>query len=187
MSARENSAKANQRRLQGFLITQRAWEQSLKDHQQRLKHAKPAVNVDPPWGADRGPGSLCRGPAPPAARAGPSRPSSSRPSTARSSRPGTATSKAGLQSPCASPRPSAAVAPVLEDIAALEGLTPEQKEVCENMIRLLMSVDTKQSKRVVEQVFMAAEERRLLEGYDGPFPTMLEEGGACRDNDNRGF
>jgi hypothetical protein len=40
------------------------------------------------------------------------------------------------------------------------------------MLDVLTALDTAECKRVVVELFVAAEERRLLQGYTGVFPTL---------------
>ena len=179
----------SQQRKRGFMLNQRAWEQLLKDHKNRLHKAKPAVVIEPPWG--------CQGGAAPSTEDGessrrrqrsPRRTAADQPKTPRPPSAGTQgrpPPKSGRPSSAKQCLPNGALtaAPSVRLPAAnpLHGLSREQRRVCADIIDLLTTVDTKQCKLIVEHLFLAAEERKLLDGYNGAFPSMTYEGDRFND------
>lgn len=168
---RPSSAK----KLGGFMLSEENWSTALRDHQHRVKVMKPAIQIDEPWGM----GGRPRRPIKPATARGDAR----RPekscggSTPRSARGQSAQRSAPRQKQAAPP-------PVPRAPTGIDDLSPEKQAICEDMIAVLMSLDEEGSYSVAQELFVLAEERRLLNRYTGVFPAMAEElpeDGTSRD------
>ena len=170
MSWTPRATERKKGRLRGFMLTEETWGQSLKDHQKRMGAIRPTINFSKmPWGFDKD--GTCahklskKAPKPPSRPATAGRPQSGdaqQHSSARSQRGGAA------QQSVATGR-----AALGREDFGIHSLTREQQDVCRAMQQLLVSLESSaQSKRIVEEVFVTAEESRLLRGYSGVFPEM---------------
>jgi hypothetical protein len=175
---------AKKKQINGFMLPDQAWHQALVDHQDRVTRMKPAIVIDEPWRALPKP----RKPSRPSSARTPAR---SRPLSAKADAGGRAAGIASVPAalapaaggkPKTSPRPltarlrgavARAAGPTLTK--PLESLTPDQQFLCEDFVDLLLTMSTPECQSIIEQVFVLAEERRLLRGYNGVFPGLAIE------------
>jgi hypothetical protein len=183
------------RKINTFLMSEDRWQRALKEHNHRINHVKPAVDLKSPWGCSRP-----YVPLPPhggdqvdSARSASGSRAQNRPTSASSSarRPGSATSARGGGGGGGS-RPTSAVSRNGRPTSAMSRasttttnanhasgaqiishLPLQQQRLCEEMIKLLTGLDKEQSKTVLEHLYSSAEESRLLQSYSGVYPGLL--------------
>jgi hypothetical protein len=175
MSFTPRAPERKQGRLRGFMLTEESWQQSLKDHQKRMGGVRPTINFKAmPWGFDADgtfSHKLTKRPASSKGQA------PSRPGTARSNqgRPQPPESDSPARSARGAPGRSSAGTPGRSEREefGIAYLPEEQQRLCREMIRMLTNLkNSEESRRVVEEIFVNAEESRLLRGYTGVFPSL---------------
>ena len=57
----------------------------------------------------------------------------------------------------------------------IDQLSTADQDTCEAMVRLLMKLPSQEKKAIVEELFVAAEMRQLLENYTGVYPDVPEQ------------
>lgn len=162
-----------------FPLGEEMWRRELQDHHRRLNTTKSTLRAAPP---------------PPLAGSGSS---SSRPATMGSRRPGGpatgGSANLRLKSPTGLTKapPRGATAPAAAAAAGgeggdnehegsqprlkLEDLSESDREVCESMIKVLQKHSTADSKSLIEEMYVAAEMRRLLASYTGVYKDGQRE------------
>lgn len=167
--------------MRAGMLPPRAWAHEFKEHQRRLRGTKPSVDTEQPWAPTYHIAVV------------PTAPATSRPVSARSARPASASShSAASRAPSSRPQsakappseatstrsPKRAAAAAAAETPVMDELTDDQRRACEAFIAdVLSTTDTKTCKRILEHMFSCAEERRLLQGYDGPFPSLAVRSG----------
>eukprot|EP00742_Colponemidia_sp_Colp-10_P023168 GILJ01027551.1.p1 GENE.GILJ01027551.1~~GILJ01027551.1.p1 ORF type:complete len:149 (+),score=14.17 GILJ01027551.1:1-447(+) len=133
------------------------WDQKLKEHQFRMGQAKSSIPKDAPFQlsfrsprqSPRGPRAIGSLPAVIAATSG------SRVSTANSS--------------IGQGRPAPPRLPL-----TLDDLADSERKLCDDFIRMLQSKSSDESKELLEAIFVTSETKRLLKGYGGVYPGLLQ-------------
>ena len=154
-------------------------QSEMSNHKMRMKKIKSIVNITPPWGHHNDAGL----PRPSSAASNASRrpPTASRSSTSLAisqdnGRPGSAALAGSATSVARSQRGGTGTpTPQTRQPAAefdLAKLTPEQQTTYRDMLRLLSSQSTADSKAMLEQLYREAEDRKLLSAYTGVFPGL---------------
>ncbi len=200
------------KKLNAFLMSEDRWQRALKEHNTRVKHVKPAVDLKSPWGCSRP-----YVPLPPqqqSAAAGGENNNSARRSVTNNNnryRPGSAatTSRPNSARPMSAAtssrgRPTSAISnsgrgnnnnftstTTTSGPQIIAHLPLQQQRVCEEMVKLLAGLSKEQNKAMLEHLYSSAEESRLLQSYSGVYPGLLvshadEEDGSFRhyDDDN---
>lgn len=194
------------KKLNAFLMSEDRWQRSLKEHNQRVRHVKPAVDLKSPWGCSRpyvplppqGQHDSARGR--PGSAATSSRPNSARPTSAASrngNRPSSAISNNNNQ-PSSRQYSSRSVnsnnnmnqnsvSSSSSGPQIIAHLPLQQQRLCEEMVKLLAGLRKEQSKVVLEHLYSSAEESRLLQSYSGVYPGLLVSHADGDDNDDNSF
>ena len=145
----------------------------MQSHKQRMRHIRPVISIEPPWGHDHALGS--------AGASATVRPSSgvARKLAAHTGRPASASqqrsspSRAAHQhaSSTAGSPPSSSEPPI--DVAAK--LTTEEQTTFRSLVRLLCELSNEDARALLHQAYADSEERRLLDQYSGVLPRMQQE------------
>ena len=207
MSSWTSGVSSKSKKMTAYLMSDDRWQRSLKEHNHRVATVKSAVDLKSPWGCSRP-----YVPLPPADGASTSaRPTSAGSSAHRASRPTSAASAGRGSAP--QPRPpsrdshsrptSAAASRGARPLSAASAATSRgcgpagpagthlasqlplpQQRLCEDMVRMLVSLDKERSKALLEHLYVSAEECRLLQSYSGVYPALLVSNAA---GDKAGF
>eukprot|EP00756_Hemistasia_phaeocysticola_P007975 Hpha_TRINITY_DN14453_c0_g1::TRINITY_DN14453_c0_g1_i1::g.157793::m.157793 len=147
--------------------------EEIQTHRNRMRDVKPAVNVTPPWGHQqkvrKRAATQQRIAAPPFPGGSTTPPAGSRPQSARAGRPGTGTMTSGPAGP-----PGAQVGGTeYTDVSTILP-SDESQGTYQQFVDLLTTLTTEQSRMVLEAAYRESEERKLLAGYTGVFPGLID-------------
>eukprot|EP01012_Entosiphon_sulcatum_P045604 TRINITY_DN60882_c0_g1_i1.p1 TRINITY_DN60882_c0_g1~~TRINITY_DN60882_c0_g1_i1.p1 ORF type:complete len:249 (-),score=27.60 TRINITY_DN60882_c0_g1_i1:29-775(-) len=143
--------------------------EEMNGHKNRMKAIKPVVQLQPPWGHDAEPAKTKRSGA-----------TSSAPPK-RKTRKASADADVRVQ-PSPHGAPSSPAAAVREfDISILNA---EHQQLYHDFVRMLCLMGNEDSRAILEQAYRESEEKKLLSGYTGIFPTLDNEDEDDEEDDD---
>eukprot|EP00668_Euglena_longa_P011457 GGOE01013861.1.p3 GENE.GGOE01013861.1~~GGOE01013861.1.p3 ORF type:complete len:194 (-),score=51.20 GGOE01013861.1:293-874(-) len=132
--------------------------EEMVSHKVRMDNVKPVVSIRPPWGHEAPQSTPPKG--------------KSKAKAAKQKEPGEG--KKGLRrGQPSSPDPEALAHSIPEyDVGVL---SEEHQRLYDGLVRMLCSLTNADSRALLEQAYRESEERKLLSGYTGIFPTLDAE------------
>lgn len=175
----------NQENLGGRMII----ENRMVNHAQRMKSVKPSIDSSMPW-AHRLQDDIKRSTTPNTRTVVTHNNPEvvTRPSTGTSTRPASGSRAPTAATPHLRPPSAKRLGSSHKAELDVNSLPAEHQGIVRDMISVLCSLNTNDSKALLEQVFRESEEKRLLAAYTGVFPTLQRQpNNAVKQNDEEEY